>query len=422
MDILNHTPDAKVEWDFNPLKDFTLNVVGHEALRPEDEIFNNYAPKQNDELLLGYGFCIQDNPVEQFAIKMLLPPPLEAAARELKLFEPDNVPFGMSTSFLDTDPKLEQHYLRTKTYKFGRYDNNVPFLRGIPPYIVHVFFIRALMNLNLHPDNINKQRPAPRIVLEVLLLLHEAIAQKCQTLPLTPNPESTSNLPPKQKYALIYRNGQAAILHSILTELHSAISKTRLISKQPPASPVIISTTEALIALANDFPTHYTHFTSGLARFYHVSINSWTQYGAEIAGLEEDDDRPAELSVWKLLLFLFAHLSTPTIRQRHANESVVYAWITNLLSTTEPLPETGTYDEAAGLSSEVLPEFVLGFEEEGVEGEHERRLAVWADDVVDRWAFPWVDRGEEEEGQRICMYLSGGTEGSGDGWVYGDER
>ena len=76
VDILNHSVTAKVEWDFKPHKSFTLRCLESSRFTIDEELFNNYAPKQNDELLLGYGFCLENNPIEQFALKLAFQPEL----------------------------------------------------------------------------------------------------------------------------------------------------------------------------------------------------------------------------------------------------------------------------------------------------------------------------------------------------------
>lgn len=112
-----------------------MQLLDYESVQAGDELFNNYAPKQNDELLLGYGFCLRDNPVEQFAIRMALPPQLEDQATKMNLFSPASVAFGMNTDFLAGNPAQEQHYLRPIGHPFGRYKNNVAYLRSVPPWI-----------------------------------------------------------------------------------------------------------------------------------------------------------------------------------------------------------------------------------------------------------------------------------------------
>lgn len=218
LDVLNHSLDANIEWDINLKQHFALKHRQPEAVRAGDEIFNNYFPKQNGEYLLAYGFALQDNPVEQFAIKMAIPPPMEEALKQAGLYDSSMIPFGMHLPFKYGDPNGEPHYLRTRGHPFRRYDNKVPFLRGIPPWIVHLHFIMVLHSLGIDPITVNKQHPPAAIVFDILLKLYEAIERKSQPLPLLDSIEiSFPNV--KQKYASIYRNGQAKVIHAIKDEL-----------------------------------------------------------------------------------------------------------------------------------------------------------------------------------------------------------
>jgi hypothetical protein len=251
VDILNHSVSAKVEWDFQPHASFSLKLLEGETFTSGQELFNNYAPKQNDELLLGYGFCLETNPIEQFPLKLAFPPMLQEYAQATGLLEPGNVPFGMSTDFLNKDPNTEQHFLRAKGHPFGRYDNCIPFFRGMPPYIIQFFFIQTVLSLELDVQDINVQKPGSRITLQVLTLLHQAIEQRSQALPLS-IPQQPQN--DKQKYAKIYRDGQAKIIHSVRLELESALNRIRALKDEtvPSNRAVLLTLTEAIAALPSN--------------------------------------------------------------------------------------------------------------------------------------------------------------------------
>jgi hypothetical protein len=218
LDVLNHSLNADIEWDARPFKEFALRRLRHETVHSGQEIFNNYFPKQNGEWLLAYGFCLPDNPVEQFSIKMNIPPPMEEMLKERGLYEPESVPFGMSKSFLEGNPNQEQQYLRTLGHPFGRYENNIPFLQGIPPWIVHVHFIMTLQNFGFDPSIVDKNYPSAIIVFDVVLKLYEAIKAKSQAL-LLPSSSRTTARNIKQRYAGMYRDGQAKIVHAVKDEL-----------------------------------------------------------------------------------------------------------------------------------------------------------------------------------------------------------
>lgn len=78
LDLLNHKPGAKVEWQAQ------YNFVGLrilETYNSGEELCNNYGPRDNEGLLLAYGFTIENNPFDHFNVKIRAPPgsPLDVA-------------------------------------------------------------------------------------------------------------------------------------------------------------------------------------------------------------------------------------------------------------------------------------------------------------------------------------------------------
>ncbi|OBT86982.1 hypothetical protein VE02_04572 [Pseudogymnoascus sp. 03VT05] len=72
LDIANHDAKARVEWFVNaqgPVKDFSIITDGE--IGAGEQVFNNYAPKGNTELLMGYGFFIPGN--DDVAIELKCP-------------------------------------------------------------------------------------------------------------------------------------------------------------------------------------------------------------------------------------------------------------------------------------------------------------------------------------------------------------
>ena len=65
LDLLNHSPLAKVVWQFDT---DVCHIKTDETLDVGTEIFNNYGPKGNEELLMGYGFTIDDNQADVFGL------------------------------------------------------------------------------------------------------------------------------------------------------------------------------------------------------------------------------------------------------------------------------------------------------------------------------------------------------------------
>jgi SET domain len=73
LDILNYRPLAQVEWQAR------FSYVGLEILEPVEsgeEVCNNYGPRDNETLLLGYSFTVPKNPFDHFSVALRLPPGL----------------------------------------------------------------------------------------------------------------------------------------------------------------------------------------------------------------------------------------------------------------------------------------------------------------------------------------------------------
>jgi hypothetical protein len=80
VDLANHSPSAQVTWYSNVSVDArTLSIITESDLPEGNQIFNNYAPKGNTELLLGYGFLLPDN--DDVTIKFK---PLETQLDEIR--------------------------------------------------------------------------------------------------------------------------------------------------------------------------------------------------------------------------------------------------------------------------------------------------------------------------------------------------
>lgn len=413
VDILNHSVTAKVEWDFKPHQSFTLRCLESSTFTPNQELFNNYAPKQNDELLLGYGFCLENNPIEQFALKLAFQPELMQYATHTGLMQPESVPFAMDTSFLKTDPNKEQHFLRAKGHPFGRYKNNVPFFRGIPPYIVHFFFIQTMLSLELHLPDTNTEQPEERVTLQILVLLHQALAQRSSTLPLD-LPIRPQNA--KQRFAKFYRDGQARIIHSVRNELSSAITALRIPPTTTlPTRSALLTLSNGLAALRAEYPTAARTFDAGLTKH----------------GLNDAQD---EHLVWSLLLVTYASL----ILTNADNASGHTSTLLTRLTAHHPLPQVedgihdaDTYafldehiDDFVALHTDMQASHVLddlgetfvpanAGEHAFVDGPTENlgvRLCMWGLSVVQADVVPVL----AEDGRRLDMCLF--VRGEGEAW------
>jgi hypothetical protein len=83
LDSLNHSRATPVSWSVNRSpnripetvlkqvgREPSLSLVSHLPIKKGEEVFNNYGPKSNDELLIGYGFVIKNNPEDTMLLKL----------------------------------------------------------------------------------------------------------------------------------------------------------------------------------------------------------------------------------------------------------------------------------------------------------------------------------------------------------------
>ncbi|CAA9962488.1 hypothetical protein PTMSG1_05862 [Pyrenophora teres f. maculata] len=426
VDILNHSVSAKVEWDFQPRQSFALKCLDGHSFQPGQELFNNYAPKQNDELLLGYGFCLEDNPIEQFALKLAFQPQLQQYAQQLGLLSPENVPFGMSKDFLATDPNKEQHFLRAKDHPFGCYDNHVPFFRGVPPYIVHFFFIQTIITLEIDIGSIDVAKPASRIALQVLVLLHQALTQRCSTLPLDLQQEPQND---KQRFAKIYRDTQARIIHSVREELQVAI--TRLREPNSQSSRVLHSIPDVLAIFGSNLPIPAKRFDEALAQHHlqgpEAESMVWTLLLTVLLATMLTTQNTDTAPIFAPLRDLCARHALPALEDG-IEDADTYTFIDEHLADFLHLPSA----DPDALPSDVLDELGLTFVNQPAEstaapvfinGRTENlgpRVIMWAMKVVDQDVVSVVEDGQV----RKCLYArlqmeEGGAQ-SVEGWMYED--
>ncbi|KAK9319996.1 hypothetical protein V1517DRAFT_330772 [Lipomyces orientalis] len=70
VDSLNHKPQVPVYW--NATAD-SFTISSGDSIAAGDEVFNNYGLKGNEELLMGYGFCLENNPFDVVTLKLRHP-------------------------------------------------------------------------------------------------------------------------------------------------------------------------------------------------------------------------------------------------------------------------------------------------------------------------------------------------------------
>eukprot|EP00668_Euglena_longa_P012362 GGOE01014807.1.p1 GENE.GGOE01014807.1~~GGOE01014807.1.p1 ORF type:complete len:666 (+),score=188.57 GGOE01014807.1:220-1998(+) len=71
LDVLNHRSGARAAWD---VFEDRLEMRLEEPVGKGQEVFNNYGEKGNEELLMNFGFVVENNPSDVMRIKLAVPP------------------------------------------------------------------------------------------------------------------------------------------------------------------------------------------------------------------------------------------------------------------------------------------------------------------------------------------------------------
>ncbi|RSM02075.1 hypothetical protein CEP52_008207 [Fusarium oligoseptatum] len=220
LDIFNHNLGTKVSWKFHS-GDFSLCL--EEKVEQGEQIFNNYSPKGNEDLLMGFGFCIPDNPYDQVAVRLgQISPDVHRQLHQ-------SIPTHWQSE--TWEPKESVFHLRATSQSTPDNSNtyrvpNLTCLRGIPPelaksvYIIMLEHSKTAVSSNEVPDE--KEIWAGTI--DVLLHQMEAtlmgITRWNGELPDLP---STA----RGRAALLYRTGQVKILEGIISELKAFMDPLR---------------------------------------------------------------------------------------------------------------------------------------------------------------------------------------------------
>ncbi|KAL8687112.1 MAG: hypothetical protein Q9218_006624 [Villophora microphyllina] len=236
LDLLNHSPTAKVAWHWT---EDTFSITSDVALEGGREIFNNYAPKSNEELILGYGFSLFKNPSDH--CNLALGPMAVARINEMNNHrQPDRVlqdslqRIVPSSSKASKDDRLPSSvtgvgWVRLVHNFFDYADNDAVTGPRIP---VHVFSPRFLEHASMAFSNArehscgyssaeielfaatttrNKLHTASAIAM-ILQKQYIDILAKNADLPAWPDN-------PRQFYAARYRRGQILILQAVVESI-----------------------------------------------------------------------------------------------------------------------------------------------------------------------------------------------------------
>ncbi|CCX10593.1 hypothetical protein FPQ18DRAFT_6260 [Pyronema domesticum] len=193
VDSLNHKPHTAITWQ--PTAD-RLSLISGQQVEAGEEIFNNYGPKANEELLNGYGFTIPNNPTDTVTIKFNAPLTPEQDALRSQQTQP----------------------ARPGIYHLRAYNN-----RAFPTDLTGLFHI-----LTASPSELPKLEANPsadiisiRNEMSTMFQLFMAVSQKRMAY----GPELGQPQNDRQRCAAILREGQIGILEYFIQYSGSQLKK-----------------------------------------------------------------------------------------------------------------------------------------------------------------------------------------------------
>ena len=283
LDAVNHNHEARVDWAFDPGR-FSMSV--HDGVEDGAEVFNNYGPKSNDQLLMGYGFCIPNNPHDKVMLTLKAPP--SSLQRDLLRVHPyyftndsswsaDKATFHLESPAIPPDDpsqiflQLPEPLLGLLTYIL-RQERGLPFATMDHP-------LECLTSRNS-----TGRRYLPHIARMIVQSLAPKLA-KLESIDLPSAPQNA-----KQKQAFIYRQSQLDILQSLIGALRTY---TRSLIYNPSDTTATLPARPCLMTLSSFLSTASLlddTFLTGIA----ASANTRDLEQLRLAGWEED--------LWVLLL------------------------------------------------------------------------------------------------------------------------
>lgn len=214
LDILNHRPAVQVEWLAR------YSFVGLQVLQPyesDQELCNNYGPKDNECLLLSYGFTIQDNPFDHFLISINAPP--ESSLSEVRKWKKDvrSDPESRCFIFDYRHPTTASAVsIELSVFSFDLFDSLSVLCANEREQGIMQSHRKTLMSLCLPLEGKPCFQDGRNILATLSQLLIECTARVTRLR--TTNPTShTSELKPsnsKQENAKVYRDSQLQIVET----------------------------------------------------------------------------------------------------------------------------------------------------------------------------------------------------------------
>ncbi|KAK5723589.1 hypothetical protein LTR15_005288 [Elasticomyces elasticus] len=239
QDAGNHSNNAHVDWAYDPGR-FSVSLT--DSVEAGAEVFNNYGPKGNDELLMGYGFCIPDNPYD--TVMLTLKPPPDDLQGELRTVHP---------GYFTTDGQWSSD---KATFRLRRMPREMEDVELVFEYLPEAL-LELLLYILRHERRLGFEFQQPPLVYlktdpggrrylpHIARMIVQSLAPKLQKL-------QSATLPPggpgisKQLQANMYRSGQMEIIQATMAALRTF---TRSLLKPAEATGSRFVTLEGLLDL-----------------------------------------------------------------------------------------------------------------------------------------------------------------------------
>lgn len=236
LDLLNHDMKADTEWGAEDIDNKGFFSFKSNSVVENQELFNNYGRKGNEELLLAYGFCIEGNEADTCALKVKVPvdmlPELEKEGMKLPSIEdytnsivrsgPASVPASAGA-----DNPIKGDSSAAGADKFGNpvkgdasaSANASAYAQYSDGLLFYILTEQVPSNLIFLFQNLVKNPSEPHVTLRLKFAginqLRAAIEQKLSLINTTPAPATS----PNSSTINIYVNSQKNILTSAIKNL-----------------------------------------------------------------------------------------------------------------------------------------------------------------------------------------------------------
>lgn len=252
LDAANHDHNTKVDWTFSP-DSFTVALAPageSHGVEAGEEVFNNYGPKPNAELLIGYGFCLPSNPHDTVALT-LKPPPISL---QKELLHTHSSYFSPSSGEWDGKKTTFNLHLPTTTAQTRSGLKSRPqIFQHLPPPLLELLthILRHERGLPFQP---RQQQPLEyltspestgrRYLPHIARMIVSSLAPKAQTLRSSRPTSEPANS--RQEFAAMYQDGQVRIIDAVVAGLKAYI---RALVFRSPSVGIVVPTGPTLLPL-----------------------------------------------------------------------------------------------------------------------------------------------------------------------------